>query len=143
MIANRALRLLGHRVRRANIRQLLYAISIPVFKSSLYRRLLEKSGNEAPQFVPTDIWPGNANRGSVTVEGDFECLGTVIRDADKPWLASSVSDAWLANVSEFDWLRDLRAVGSDAARIPSTRTYYAMDRNPWEPVADDIRGSQR
>ena len=89
MIANRALRLLGHRVRRANIRQLLYAISIPVFKSSLYRRLLEKSGNEAPQFVPTDIWPGNANRGSVTVEGDFECLGTVIRDADKPWLATS------------------------------------------------------
>jgi uncharacterized heparinase superfamily protein len=147
MIANRALRLLGHRVRRANIRQLLYAISIPVFKSSLYRRLLEKSGNEAPQFVPTDIWPGNANRGSVTVEGDFECLGTVIRDADKPWLASSVSDAWLANVSEFDWLRDLRAVGSDAARTRAreliTRwieTHGSQwQRHSWQPAVTGVR----
>ncbi|NKB20003.1 MAG: hypothetical protein GKS01_05595 [Alphaproteobacteria bacterium] len=117
MIANRALKLLGHRVRRASIRQLLYSISTPVFKSNIYKRVLEKSGSEAPKFLPTDIWPGNANRGSVTVEGDFECLGTVIRDADKPWLATSVSEAWLTSVSEFDWLRDLRAVGSDAARI--------------------------
>lgn len=116
MIANRPLRLLGHKVRRAGIRQLLYALSTLVFKTSLYKRLLEKSVSEAPTFLPTDIWPGNANRGSVTVDGDFECLGTVIRDADKPWLATSVSEAWLTSVSEFDWLRDLRAVGTDAAR---------------------------
>ena len=147
MIANRALRLLGHRVRRTNIRLLLYAICTPVFKSSLYRRLLEKSGNEAPEFLPTDTWPGNANRGSITVEGDFECLGTVIRDADTPWLATSVSDAWLTNVSEFDWLRDLRAVGSDAARARARglikrwiETHGSRwQRNSWRPAVTGVR----
>jgi hypothetical protein len=133
MIANRALRLLGHRVRRANIRQLLYAISIPVFKSCLYRRLLEKSGNEAPQFVPTDIWPGNANRGSVTVEGDFECLGTVIRDADKPWLASSV------RVTGY-------VICALLAATPPGPEHANLLRDGLKPMGasgNDIRGNQR
>ena len=120
---------------------------MPVFKSSLYRRLLEKSGNEAPKFLPTDIWPGNANRGSITVEGDFECLGTVIRDADAPWLATSLSDTWLTNVSEFGWLRDLRAVGSDAARARARglikqwiETHGSRwQRNSWRPAVTGVR----
>ncbi len=116
MNANRAFRFLEHKIRRLSLRKILYVFSTAVFKSNLYRRLLEKAGEETPKFLPTDNWPGNANRGAVTVEGDFECLGTVIRDADKPWLATSVSDAWLTSVSEFNWLRDLRAVGNDEAR---------------------------
>ena len=116
MNANRAFRTLEHKFRQLSLRKILYVFSTAIFKSNFYRRILEKPGEHTPKFLPTDNWPGNANRGAVTVGGDFECLGTVIRDADKPWLATSVSDAWLTSVSEFNWLRDLRAVGNDEAR---------------------------
>ena len=116
MIASRALTLLGHKIRRANARKILLAICSLIFKTKIYKRFLERSGKEPPVFQPTDLWPGNANQGTVAVDGDFEFMGTIIRDAEMPWMATSVSDIWLTGVAEFDWFRDLRAVGTDAAR---------------------------
>jgi len=147
MVAKRALRLLGHRLQRANIRQVLFAIISPAFRTRLYKRLTAKSRSEAPKFQPTDLWPGNANQGLVMVEGDFEFMGKVIPDSDMPWMATSVSDEWLAGVCEFDWLHDLRAVGTDAAR---TRARYLISqwidthgsrwqKNAWQPSVAGTR----
>ena len=116
MIVKRALRFLKQRLQRANTRQVLFAIISPAFRTKLYQRLTTKSLSEAPKFQPTDLWPGNANQGLVIVEGDFELMGTLIPDSDLPWMATNVSDEWLASVCEFNWLQDLRAVGTDAAR---------------------------
>lgn len=98
------------------MRLVLFAVISAAFRTRIYRRLGANLLSEAPKFQITDLWPGNVNQGLVIVEGDFDFLGTLIRDSDTPWMAQNVSDEWLARVSEFNWLQDLRAVGTDAAR---------------------------
>ena len=78
---------------------------------------LPGSAGESLVFPSIDLWPGDAARGAVIVAGDFQCGGKTIRSADAPWLAAGVSESWVSTVSTFEWLRDLRAAGGDAARM--------------------------
>ena len=111
-----ALRVLKQRLKRINTRMVLFAVISALFRTRIFRRVGARFLSEAPKFQITDLWPGNVNQGLVIVEGDFEFLGTLIHDSDMPWVAKSVSNDWLARVSEFNWLQDLRAVGTDTAR---------------------------
>jgi len=94
----------------------MHAVLQPLFGTALYRITLPRRAVQPAGFVPTDMWPGDSDRGGVIVRGDFELGGSTIREAYAPWLASGISRGWLAAVSEFGWLRDLRAAGGDAAR---------------------------
>ena len=87
-----------------------------VFGTKLYRLTLAGHAAMPTGHIPTDMWPGDVNRGTIIVNGDFELAGRAIRDAEAPWLADGISADWLATVSTFDWLRDLRAAGNEAAR---------------------------
>ena len=111
-----AFKVLKHRLKRINTRLILFAIFSATFRTRIYRRIGGKFLSEAPKFQITNLWPGNVNQGLVIMEGDFEFLGTQIRDSDMPWVTKNVSDEWLASLAEFNWLQDLRAVGTDAAR---------------------------
>jgi uncharacterized heparinase superfamily protein len=93
-----------------------YAMLRPLYASPFWRMTLPGTAGETPDWPATDLWPGDATRGEVIVGGDFQCAGKIIRNADAPWSASGVSENWIAAVAGFDWLRDLRAVGSEAAR---------------------------
>jgi uncharacterized heparinase superfamily protein len=83
------------------------------------------------------MWPGDGNRGAVIVKGDFEFAGQAIREADAPWLADGISTEWLEVISTFDWLRDLRAAGSDAARSRARSLVYRWidTHGSWNAVA--------
>ncbi len=111
-----ALKVLKQRLKRINTRLILFAVISATFRTRIYRRVGAKLLSEAPKFQITNLWPGNVNQGLVIMEGDFEFLGTQIHDSDMPWMAKNVSDEWLASLAEFNWLQDLRAVGTDAAR---------------------------
>jgi uncharacterized heparinase superfamily protein len=110
------LKVLKQRLKRINTRLILFAIFSATFRTRIYRRLGAKFLSQAPKFQITNLWPGNVSQGLVIMEGDFEFLGTQIRDSDMPWVAKNVSDEWLSSLAEFNWLQDLRAVGTDAAR---------------------------
>jgi uncharacterized heparinase superfamily protein len=76
---------------------------------------------DSPARAFRDLWPGDAARGARLLRGEFEVLGTVrpLRPAEadgaQDWAAGS--PAWRAAAHGFAWLRDLRALGTDAARL--------------------------
>lgn len=85
---------------------------------------------DAPSRAFRDLWPGDANRGARLLRGEFEVAGTVRRlapaeDGDtgfaggggNGWDARSGPAAWRAAAHGFAWLRDLRAFGTDPARL--------------------------
>jgi len=107
---------LRHRMARWRWRDACYALRRPWYASRLYRIRLRRTPADPPATVTVDLWPGDAARGQRIVEGDFVFAGRTLREADAPWRATDVSVRWQADVSGFDWLRDLRAVGGEAAR---------------------------
>lgn len=132
---------------RPGFRRTVYTAIKPVLGTAVWRMTLPRRPGELPHFPSIDLWPGDATRGAVIVGGDFQCAGKTIREADAPWLASGVSAEWIATVSTFDWLRDLRAAGGDAARdrgrgliLRWIETHGAEWREiPWRP---DIVGAR-
>ncbi|MDB5316555.1 MAG: heparinase [Rhodospirillales bacterium] len=80
---------------------------------------------EAPSRPFRDLWPGDAARGGRLLRGEFEHAGSVhpllpSDEAGAPpigWGEHDGAPPWRAAIHSFIWLRDLRTLGSDAARI--------------------------
>jgi uncharacterized heparinase superfamily protein len=83
---------------------------------------------EGPARSFRDLWPGDAARGARLLRGEFEFSGTTRalrpQEGEGPprgtdWIATpaSAAGAWHAAAHGFAWLRDLRALGTDAARM--------------------------
>lgn len=80
---------------------------------------------DAPARAFRDLWPGDITRGERLLGGEFEVAGTLRRlapaaeGASGPgcWGAAAGTAAWRAAAHGFVWLRDLRALGSDPARM--------------------------
>jgi uncharacterized heparinase superfamily protein len=70
-----------------------------------------------------DLWPGDAARGARLLRGEYEVAGTVrpLRpseaDGAGDWAPGNGSPAWRAAAHGFAWMRDLRALGTDGARL--------------------------
>jgi uncharacterized heparinase superfamily protein len=76
---------------------------------------------DAPARAFRDLWPGDAARGARLMRGEFETAGTTHRlesnpEAPSGWDAEAGPIAWRSAAHGFAWLRDLRALGTDAAR---------------------------
>ena len=83
---------------------------------------------EAPSRSFKDLWPGDAARGARLVAGELEVLGSSrplepgASEQMGPgpgvgWAPSDGPLLWRAAAHGFGWLRDLRALGTDAARV--------------------------
>jgi uncharacterized heparinase superfamily protein len=72
---------------------------------------------DAPALPVRDPWPGDPGRGARLLRGELEFGGGVRTLRPGTW--SDVSGAALleASANGFTWLRDLRALGTDAARL--------------------------
>ena len=117
MMSNYILGQIKHKALRLSVRQGLYQIALPLFRSRARKIKHPKSNLGLIKNPMSDCWPGKANQGSKILDGDFEFLGKIIHQSDRPWLVQDASDSWIENVAGFDWLDDLRAVGTDTARI--------------------------
>ncbi|MDB5375358.1 MAG: heparinase [Belnapia sp.] len=76
---------------------------------------------DAPARAFRDLWPGDAARGARLMGGEFESFGTTHQLNSSPeavsgWGPEAGPIAWRAAAHGFAWLRDLRALGTDAAR---------------------------
>lgn len=95
---------------------------------------------EAPARAFRDLWPGDALRGQRLLEGELEVAGTVrpLRDDPSTFGPLAGSAPWRAALHGFAWLRDLRALGTDAARMHArdiTRAWMEA------PSADPLAGT--
>ncbi len=122
-----------------NVSKLLYAT--PVYRYTLLSR--------APRDlirVPPDAWPGSADRGAAIVGGEFSFFGESVRGGLWAWRPGGMSEAWLAELHGFDWLRDLRALGGDGARRQARELVgdWLMRQSNWHEVAwrPDVLGSR-
>ena len=97
----------------ANLRRGLTAIA---FRNPLYNFTLKSPPPSALVALPSDPWPGDAARGRAILGNSFPFAGSVVQSETPPWLPPGASREFLATLHGFEWLRDLRAVGGDAAR---------------------------
>ncbi|MBI0534860.1 heparinase [Roseomonas sp. KE2513] len=74
---------------------------------------------DAPARAFRDLWPGDATRGQRLLNGELEVAGTVrpLPDDPRAFGPTAGSPTWRAALHGFSWLRDLRALGTDAARM--------------------------
>ncbi len=122
-----------------NASKLLYAS--PVYRFTLLGR--------APRdlaLVPPDAWPGSADGGAAIVSGEFSFFGETVRGGLRAWRPGGMSEAWLAELHGFDWLRDLRALGGDGARRQARDLVgdWLLRQSNWHEVAwrPDVLGSR-
>ncbi len=72
---------------------------------------------DAPALPVRDPWPGDATRGARLLKGELETAGSLRPIRPGFWADLSGPAAPRAAAHSFGWLRDLRALGTDAARL--------------------------
>ena len=71
---------------------------------------------DAPAIPVRDPWPGDAARGARLLRDEMEAWGAVWPLTAAQWGSTSGDPALRAAAHGFGWLRDLRMLGTDAAR---------------------------
>ena len=71
---------------------------------------------DAPAAAVRDPWPGDPGRGARLVKGELEFAGAALALTPGVFTAAQASPVMRAHLHGFTWLRDLRALGTDAAR---------------------------
>ena len=90
---------------------------------------------DAPALPVRDPWPGDPGRGARLLRGELELGGAACPLAPGAWAAPGSSEVLRVAVHGFTWLRDLRALGTDAAR---TRARALMADWIATPAQDEL-----
>ena len=72
---------------------------------------------DAPALPVRDPWPGDPARGARLLRGELEIAGAIRPLKPGAWQDAGGSAVLRAQAHGFTWLRDLRAIGTDAARL--------------------------
>lgn len=72
---------------------------------------------DAPQVAVRDPWPGSPERGARLMRGEFEAGFATGRLAAGQWGEFAGDDPLARAAHGFTWLADLRALGTDGARL--------------------------
>ena len=101
-----------------------------VFALSPYRYTLLGGAPDTLRVMPVDPWPGDAAAGAAIAKGRYAHFGREPRHGQDIWNPLGAADEWVEAMNGFAWLRDLRALGGDAARR-AARSLAGdwMDRN--------------
>jgi len=100
---------------------------------------------DAPALPVRDPWPGDANQGARLLRGEIELSGAVRALKPGGWREMTGPAVLRARAHGFTWLRDLRALGTDAARLRARALvgdWIAMP--PVDPLAHspDVTGAR-
>ncbi len=100
---------------------------------------------DAPALPVRDPWPGDAARGARLLRGELELGGGVRALRPGAWGEAAGNGVLDAMAHGFTWLRDLRALGTDAARLRARGLVGEwMGAPPNDPVAHrpDVVGAR-
>jgi len=100
---------------------------------------------DAPALPVRDPWPGDPTRGARLLRGELEVGGAARDLRPGAWGAASNSALLDASAHSFSWLRDLRALGTDAARLRAralVAEWVAMPPNVALAHRPDIVGAR-
>ncbi len=114
------------------------------FNNALYNWTLHHNilGGSQPQgfvTIPTDGWPGDMEKGRWLCEGTFTLGGETFEIPNSHWYLEGLSQDWMAHIHGFSWLRDLRALGGDQARLAARALieswidhHHGFDKVTWQ-----------
>ena len=135
--AGRKMPRLGQNRIGENLRTGVYWIARLWFRGVFYGRTLRGRRPQALTMIPEENWPGSSGRGAGLVDGRFRFLNHTVSAEDLAVGRSDTGPSWQAEYHSFDWLRDMRAVGTEAARTQA-RTYvseWMVANQKWHPVS--------
>lgn len=135
---------------RSPFQRLAHSLIERAFDTALYRATLRDGVPDAqlaldPATSPLgkviDPWAGDPNRANDMFQGRFAAAGHSLRAVGRsPWTVTPPSEAWLAELCRFAWLRHFRAAGGPAAAqlardlvagwLAANRTFDALS---WQP----------
>ena len=99
------------------VREGTYWVARIWFRGLFYSNSLRGRRPRALTLIPEENWPGSSDRGAGLVDGRFRFLNHTLNAEDAFAAALQAGPAWQAELHGFEWLRDMRAVGTEAARI--------------------------
>ena len=99
---------------------------------------------DAPMLPVRDLWPGDPAGGARLVRGDLELGGGVLALRPGVWSDTASSPMLRAAAHGFAWLRDLRALGTDAARARARTLMAEWLATCSDPIAHrpDVAGAR-
>lgn len=117
-------------------REATYWVARIWFRGVFYSNSLRGRRPQALTLIPEENWPGSSDRGAGLVDGRFRFLNHTLNAEDAFTEALAAGPAWQAELHGFDWLRDMRAVGTEAARIQARNCVASwIAANPkWDPL---------
>lgn len=117
-------------------RETAYWVARIWFRGVFYSNSLRGRRPQALTLIPEENWPGSSDRGAGLVEGRFRFLNHTLNAEDAFTSALEAGPAWQAELHGFDWLRDMRAVGTEAARLQARNCVASwIAANPkWHPL---------
>lgn len=98
------------------VNRALEAAKHPWHTSQLYRATLGRHPPDSLRLEPTDVWPGEAERGRRFLTDRIELANSALAAPTPFWAPREADPAWLHELHAFAWVRDLRAVNSEQAR---------------------------
>jgi uncharacterized heparinase superfamily protein len=109
------------------------------------QNLRTRNAPDAPAIAVRDPWPGDPSRGARLVKAELEYCGAVLSLSRTVFHAANATPVMRAHAHGFTWLRDLRALGTDAARSRA-RAYVSafMDTETPDAIAaaPDVCGAR-
>jgi uncharacterized heparinase superfamily protein len=103
------------------------------------------SAPDAPALSLRDPWPGDPARGARLVKAELDFGGASLILTTESFAPLGATRPLRAYLHGFSWLRDLRALGTDAARTRARALVSAfMDTNKPDPIAyqPDVTGAR-
>ena len=105
------------------------------FSGLFYHRTLHGRRPRQLEFLPNEMWPGNADRGTAIINGEFTFVGQSLDQKHALWRPKGVSREWIEELHSFNWLADLNATGGEAAREKARELVgkWLETENAWRP----------
>ncbi len=99
---------------------------------------------DGPMLPVRDLWPGDPARGAQLLKGELEVGGAVLPLRPGAWGNAATSPVLLGAAHGFTWLRDLRALGTDAARGRARALVADWIGAPADPITrrPDVAGAR-
>jgi uncharacterized heparinase superfamily protein len=100
---------------------------------------------DAPAPAVRDPWPGDAARGARLLRGELELDGAAMVLRPGVWTSDNASMLLRAHAHGFTWLRDLRNLGTDAARAAAralVADWISAAHHPAPATRPDVAGAR-
>ncbi len=87
------------------------------FSNPFYDFFLERKSISEINFIPENLWTGDSENGRKIIDGSLQFNNETIVFRPNSWRSNNGSKVWNEKLHSFEWVNDVRTVGTNKARI--------------------------